>query len=117
MQNNNTPKSFQISARQGDVYLVRIPDDVKLDNISQVEKDQGRTILAYGEVTGHAHAIVSDQAALWAEAGNIANRILEVSKTVFLKHEEHDPIEILPGRYEIVRQREYHPEAIRYVAD
>ena len=32
-------------------------------------------------------------------------------------HEEHDPIILDPGNYEIVRQREYSPEQIRNVAD
>jgi hypothetical protein len=34
-----------------------------------------------------------------------------------LEHDEHDTITLPPGSYRIVRQREYAPEEIRYVAD
>ncbi len=111
------PKRFKISARQGDVYLVRLPDTIEIKTAEAIPQDKGRTVLAYGEVTGHAHAIASDAAALWALAGNVANNLLEVTKTVVLKHEEHSPIEITPGKYEIVRQREWTPEAVKFVAD
>jgi hypothetical protein len=36
---------------------------------------------------------------------------------VALEHDEHDTIHLQPGRYQIVRQREYTPEAIVNVAD
>lgn len=46
-----TPLSF----RQGDVALVRI--GTLPANLTAVPLDRGRIVLAYGEVTGHAHAI------------------------------------------------------------
>jgi hypothetical protein len=36
---------------------------------------------------------------------------------VALEHEDHDTIMIPPGTYQVVRQREYSPGAVRYVAD
>ncbi|MGH9523996.1 MAG: hypothetical protein ACRD3E_15850 [Terriglobales bacterium] len=39
------------------------------------------------------------------------------SDGVRIVHEEHAPIVLPPGDYEIVRQREYSPEEIRNVAD
>ena len=32
-------------------------------------------------------------------------------------HEEHNPIVLLPGKYQVVRQYEYTPSAPRMVAD
>ena len=36
---------------------------------------------------------------------------------VALEHDEHETIQLPPGDYRIIRQREYSPEAIRNVAD
>src|SRR3954453_10783779 len=41
--------------RQGDVLIARI-DEVPED-LEAVPRDKGRVVLAYGEVTGHAHAV------------------------------------------------------------
>jgi len=98
--------------RQGDVFIDRvkaIPKDAK-----PVKRDKGRVVLAYGEVTGHAHAIVEPEALLFDVGGEL---YLEADGTVTLRHEEHAPITIDPGVYKVTRQREYSPEAIRNVAD
>lgn len=111
------PQSFKIQARQGDVFVVRVNPSKSKERLKAIEKDKNRTVLAYGEVTGHAHAIAEDTAALWETAVGMTNRLLEVTKEVVLRHEEHDPITIKPGLFEIVRQREYAPEAVKIVAD
>jgi hypothetical protein len=98
--------------RQGDVLVVacdEVPADAEL-----VARDNGRIVLAYGEVTGHAHAIHSPFAALVAKG---AERFLKVDKAVQLKHEEHSKIDLPAGNYRVIRQVEYTPEAIRTVAD
>lgn len=101
--------------RQGDVFLEKI--DIKLPkSIELIEKDNGRTILAYGEVTGHAHAIKSDSVKYYKDK-KTTKLYLVVDNIAKLQHEEHDEIVLKPGIYEVVRQREYTPEAIRYVAD
>lgn len=111
-------KTSQI--RQGDVYVRRtakIPERCK-----SVALDQGRVILAYGEVTGHAHAVVDAELetaippAQLFEAPN-GERYLLVDRPCALVHEEHGRIDLSPGSYRVVRQREYSPEAIRNVAD
>jgi len=106
-----TPKIY----RQGDVLLRAVAA------IPQGAKDvtpEGRIVLAYGEVTGHAHAIDDAPPAvkpkLW-DAG--AERFLQVVETTSLKHEEHAPVEIAPGNYQVINQVEYAPEEIRRVAD
>jgi hypothetical protein len=45
--------------RQGDVLLIKIDGIPKQ---ASAEKNPDRIVLAYGEVTGHAHAISSRQA-------------------------------------------------------
>lgn len=97
--------------RQGDVLIRRIKS-------LPTQKAQPRLtgILAYGEVTGHAHRLED-----LAHA-----EVLEVGKGLFLRvgeegvrviHEEHAPVELPAGNYEIEIQREYTPAEIRNVAD
>lgn len=102
--------------RQGDVLLRRInriPASVK-----PVELDNGRVVLAYGEVTGHAHAFGREnRVVMFRDDGSSGVRYLEVKEPADLLHEEHSTITIPPGRYEIPPQREYSPQAIRNVSD
>ena len=107
--------------RQGDVFLERV-DVLPQAGLTEV-KAGGRVVLAYGEVTGHAHAIYPEAgvlpAKLW-DAG--AERFLQVIQSTTLEHEEHGPIALTPGVYRVSKfgagtQREYSPEEIRSVAD
>lgn len=113
-KNNTAP----FIARQGDVLIrsvAALPSNVKPE-----KPDAGRVVLAYGEVTGHAHAIDVAEAESFtmADAGGIVRRFLRVfDRGAKLKHEEHKTVEIPPGVFEIVQQREYSPEEIRNVAD
>jgi hypothetical protein len=102
--------------RQGDVLIIRVaalPNDLE-----PVAREAGRVILAHGEATGHAHAIKAESAALFRDP-----RLMAIFMTVgadgpvVLEHDEHDAIVIAPGTYQVIRQREYSPEAIRTVAD
>lgn len=102
--------------RQGDV-LIRTTESVPSD-AQPVEREGGRVVLAHGEVTGHAHAITTEQDAdaMLLARGDI--RFLTVNApVVVLRHEEHAPIELPAGNYEVVVQREYSPEQVRNVAD
>jgi hypothetical protein len=90
--------------RQGDVLVIAatgIPEDAV-----PVARDHGRVVLAYGEVTGHAHAIAGRGATL-LEHG--PERYLRVTSAVTLDHEEHAAIDLPPGEYRVVIQREYVP--------
>lgn len=105
-------KKDKYQIRQGDVLVesATIPEGVK-----PMERDKGRIVLAYGEVTGHAHAILSNAVEmLRAENGDRYLRVTEIAQLV---HEEHSTLEIPVGEYRVVQQREYTPEAIRNVAD
>lgn len=107
--------------RQGDVFLERV-DALPKSGLTEVQA-QGRVVLAYGEATGHAHAIYPEQgvlpAKLW-DAG--AERFLQVMQNTTLEHEEHGAIPLEAGVYRVSKfgigtQREYSPEEIRSVAD
>lgn len=102
--------------RQGDVLLVPV-DTVPKGK--KVKKDNGRVILAYGEVTGHAHAFESDVATLVDHTRTADGRefITVKEAEVPLTHEEHSTVVVGPGGYEVRRQVEYSPEEIRKVAD
>lgn len=107
---------MQQQIRQGDVLLVpckSIPKAAK-----PVLRDKGRVVLAYGEVTGHAHAITSPHAALFSmQSFGRKMNYLSVEETVKLGHEEHDEHEVTPGNYRVVQQREFDPQAPQPVRD
>lgn len=108
-------------------------------------REAGRIILAHGEVTGHCHEVIEAEhdgtiptdmpAAEFFEEPGTGRRVLFVNRPCVLRHDEHDRIALDPatpqqyrqgdvllnpigaGAWEVVRQREYFPEAIRQVAD
>src|ERR1700688_418630 len=51
--------------RQGDILIV--PVDQLPAGLKWIERENGRVILAHGEVTGHAHAIKDKSAALFRD--------------------------------------------------
>lgn len=124
--------------RQGDVLLQ--PATSLPAGCTPVPLDKGRIVLAYGEVTGHAHAIADHgaprtqdraigpeaaaeiaeaaiaRAKLWRAPDGL--RYLEVREPVTLTHEEHTAHTIPPGVYRLPSQVEYvAPEIVRQVAD
>lgn len=103
--------------RQGDVLIRQVS---ALPAGAQDVTPNDRIVLAHGEVTGHAHAIAPGEAREFSmkDAVGVVKRFLSVvTGTATVRHEEHAPIPLPPGTYEIVQQREYTPEAIRNVAD
>jgi hypothetical protein len=101
--------------RQGDVLLRK--SRKSLADAKPVARDRGRIVLAYGEVTGHAHAIDDALAELFEEKDGQLYLRVDAGAGVDLVHEEHETITVPPGIYRVTRQREYSPEAIRQVAD
>lgn len=91
-------------ARQGDVYVqatTQLPEGCK-----PVERDKDRVILAYGEVTGHAHAFKEKHVQMFANDNGRRFLVIE-GKPATLSHEEHSPITFAPGIYEVWQQREW----------
>jgi hypothetical protein len=100
--------------RQGDVLFKQvksIPDGKR--------RRRASGHILEGEATGHIHRV--------AEADLDKADVLEIGEGLYLNvsaeggisivHQEHRAIELPTGNYEVVRQREYSPEAIRDVAD
>lgn len=104
--------------RQGDVLIV--PVATIPDGASIVARENGRVVLAHGEVTGHHHSILApDVTLVSSEEAEQLRMWLTVTapEPVELTHQEHDTILIPPGLYEVRRQREYAPEGLRNVSD
>lgn len=116
--------------RQGDVLIVPVaslPPGAK-----PAERDNlGRIILALGEASGHAHAIrAADVVAFRMETAEadvnraLVDYIVVGGAGASLAHEydsgkkaEHDTLDLAPGAYRVVQQREYSPDELRRVAD
>jgi hypothetical protein len=100
--------------RQGDVLIV--PVESMPEQLDPVGHEDGRVVLAHGEVTGHAHTIRAEGAALFRDPKRL-DIFMRVSggAPVALEHPEHDTIMIPPGKYQIVRQREYAPGPVRHI--
>ena len=109
--------------RQGDVLVMRVDSIPKQATPEQLTEN--RIVLAYGEVTGHAHAIAPTEAKSFTVKEPVAihdwrcEKFLQVAigNVARLKHEEHATIELPAGKYAVIQQREYSPEEIRNVAD
>lgn len=107
-------------ARQGDVLLQTVA--VLPEGAQPLPLERGRVVLQHGESTGHAHAIASPRAMLYAETGSGSGgrRFLVVAgdASVDLVHEEHDTISVPAGVHEILLPSEYvAPEVVRQVVD
>lgn len=100
--------------RQGDVFLVQASGLPK--GAREVEPENGRVVLAHGEVTGHHHSLPAVGVKLW-ECTDSPDRYLEVEEPASLVHQEHAEIPLPIGTYRVVQQREYSPEEIRRVKD
>lgn len=120
-------------ARQGDVMVMaldggrydkrlKIPEDAK----DTTPTKEGRIVLAYGEVTGHAHALALKPKSTMKRLQAGPNEVLTYLQNVGapIVHEEHDAIPLVDLAPTIgtdfiaVRQTEYVPkERPRQVAD
>ena len=112
--------------QQGDVVMFKVDEKYFSDNTKKGEEYKSHytggknqhAIVAFGEVTGHKHQVnMKDMA---KEAGVDVPEGFEVhNNTVTITHEEHNPIDIPPGKYvvRIVREFDHIAGRSRYVAD
>ena len=124
--------------QQGDVVMFQVDDETfdkyakKGDDntVSYNTQSHNNPVLAFGEATGHLHQIhmkdMLDAAEVtlhmgWhREAGRDVPEAFEVrEETVTLTHEEHNPLDVPPGKYvvRIVREFDHMTGRSRYVAD
>lgn len=97
--------------QQGDVIgrkVATIPATAK--------RKEGRAIVAYGEVTGHCHEVIGEGVEVYEENGTL---YVSAPHGGRIQHEEHKPIDLPPGNYEIgiVREYDHFAEEARNVAD
>ena len=93
-------KIARTNAQQGDVLLR------KLDSMPEGKRGQptrGRLVLAHGE-SGHAH-ILEDEEAELIQMGE--RMLLKLGRKATVQHEEHGPVTLSPGIWEVGRVQEY----------
>lgn len=113
--------------RQGDVLVERVNEIPSREITSE-------TLLIRGEGRNHGHFINGDVKIYLASAqelsakGSIVTHYLDIKSRSSLDHllidsrhftTEHESIELPPGKYRVIRQREYNPytRAIRMIRD
>ena len=126
-----------IKYQQGDVVMFKVDDEYFKSNtrggdgtVEYHGKQPTHAILEFGEVTGHTHQI--NMANMIKEAGvtlhmgynrkagqDAPDGFQVLNAPVTLTHEEHDPLELPPGKYIVRRVREFNHISGRssYVAD
>lgn len=118
-KSDNTP----FIARQGDVLMFKVdPSEVSEGENITPDNRTGRQTLAYGEVTGHAHAFdvgtKVKQKKSKESKQSIEETVLEIiGRPASLKHEEHTKIDLDPGKFIVRKQREYSSQQVRRVQD
>lgn len=88
--------------RQGDVLLIRV--EPLPSSTTKITAENGRLILARGEATGHHHSVSDTDAELIQIGGRM---LLAVERQTALEHQEHAPLTLETGVYEVRRQREF----------
>lgn len=105
------------SRRQGDVLLVKVERLPQGDGREEAPIN-GRHILAYGEVTGHHHAVVSaPDVALPKLKWFGQQRYLVADAPFEVVHEEHDAHPFEAGVYEVVGRFQYNEAQQQRVLD
>ena len=92
--------------RQGDV-LLRPVASLPAGAV-RLPRDNGRLILAHGEVTGHCHEVLTDADAVDAFLAELAGvRYLTAPPSTRVVHEEHATIPIPEGVFEVIAPFEW----------
>lgn len=112
-----TPASYA----QGDVLL--IPVRSLPSNLKPLARVDGKLVLAYGEVTGHAHRIeeattegwVDEKDAVFIEVKSLIEEVKlmhgKLDGSVTVGDKPHDPITLPVGLYRVIpAQREFQSE-------
>lgn len=110
---NNQESSHKTVYQQGDTLL--IPEVELPKGYNSLVKD--KNIIAYGEVTGHAHKLEGGEFTIFENEKK--ERYLKVVEPVNYRHDEHKAFKVDPGVYRIgvVRQWDYDSEESKKVVD
>lgn len=106
--------------QQGDV-LIKPLASLPSKQFKSVAPVRGSLVLAEGEVTGHFHGIEFDPSnvALLEDIDTKALYLEVFGDTATVKHQEHGPVTVEKGVYEIgiVQEYDHFAEAARRVQD
>jgi hypothetical protein len=104
---------------QGDVIIKPVNEFPV--NIEKSKDEDGKYIIAHSE-TGHHHAIdlqkglyVYDQDEFFSYIDNKTDNVIELKH--YRSFDRHKTIGIPPGKFKVIRQREYTPEGFRRAID
>lgn len=100
--------------RHGDVMLLQVQ---ALPKGCKEQHRDSEIVLARGEVTGHAHRLLTQAQPAITFLAPDGSIYLQVGETATLTHEEHGTQTVAPGIYLIPQQVEYSPAQIRRVLD
>ena len=102
--------------QQGDVLLLPVKSFPK---DSKQIKDQRGVVLAEGEITGHYHGIEDEGVALMEAPSGARFVVNSGKKAATLRHQEHKPISVPPGIFQIgiVREKDWFQDMVRNVVD
>ena len=92
--------------RQGDV-LSKLVETIPVEG---KRRDSGHIV--EGEATGHVHRVAQQDLAQAEvlECGNMLFVRVTAEGGISIVHEDHSPVRLPRGEYEVVRQREYAPQ-------
>ena len=129
-----------VKYQQGDVVMYKVDDKTYEQHTSRSNHNDGNVfytggtntsaILAFGEATGHKHQIslkeLTDNAGVDLKMGwsgiagkDVPDGFEVTGEVVTLRHEEHNPIDLPPGKYvvKIVKEFDHITRRAGYVAD
>lgn len=89
--------------QQGDVLLTRV-QALPAGIANKIQRGKRGLVIAEGEVTGHMHLVEGKDAELVEIGGRM---LLKLERAAVIVHEEHKPIRIPPGIWEVGRVQEY----------
>lgn len=106
----------KLMLRQGDVLLRSV---AAIPDAAQNYGGGGASIVNSGHFRGHDHYIPHGATMHFDQDASGENHVFVRSEIdgAVLMHAEHAAIPVPRGNYEVIRQREYHPEGSRHVAD
>lgn len=99
IKKNVCKKGIRKIYRQGDILFK------KISSLPTQLKEKQDKVVAEGEVTGHAHVL--DNGALYESLNSESILFIKSDQKTRIVHDEHLPIKLEPGNYEVIRQREY----------
>jgi len=111
---NSMPIADQV--RQGDVLIHPIG---AARRAGPRPSENGRVVLAHGEVTGHSHDVENGDVATQYEHDEFAGTtVLDVTAPTVVVHQEHSPVPLAERAYEVRRAEEWtDSDEPRQVAD